>query len=147
MKSLNRVALIGHLGRTPEMKYRADGTAVTTFSLATNRIRQGTDGERHEETDWHPIVAWGALAETCNQFLTKGRLVYVDGQIQTRQWEDAQGQRQTRTEIVAKDVIFLDHAPDEADESDLEEAPEPEPAVRPSEPAPGRRATANPRRR
>ena len=107
-RTLNKVTLIGRLGRDPEMRYTASGTAVTTFTLATNRFRQGTDGQPQEETDWHTIVTWDKLAETCNQFLSKGRLVYVEGHLQTRSWEQ-DGQKRYKTEVVAREMIILDN--------------------------------------
>lgn len=106
-RTLNKVTLIGRLGRDPEMRYTASGTAVTTFTLATNRFRQGTDGQPAEETDWHTVVTWDKLAETCNQFLSKGRLVYVEGHLQTRSWEQ-DGQKRYKTEVVAREMIILD---------------------------------------
>ena len=106
-RSLNKVTLIGRLGKDPELRYTASGTAVTTFTLATNRHRQGTDGTPQEETDWHTIVTWDKLAETCNQFLTKGRLVYVEGSLQTRSWEQ-DGVKRYKTEVVAREMIILD---------------------------------------
>jgi single-strand DNA-binding protein len=107
-RSLNKVTLIGRLGRDPEMRYTASGTAVTTFTIATNRFRQGVDGgQGQEETDWHTIVTWDKLAETCNQFLTKGRMVYVEGSLQTRSWEQ-DGQKRYKTEVVAREMIILD---------------------------------------
>jgi single-strand DNA-binding protein len=107
-RSLNKVSLIGRLGRDPEMRYTASGTAVCTFTLATNRFRQGQDGTPQEETDWHTIVTWDKLAETCNSFLTKGRLVYVEGSLQTRSWEQ-DGQKRYKTEVVAREMIILDN--------------------------------------
>ena len=106
-RTLNKVTLIGRLGRDPEMRYTASGTAVTTFTLATNRFRQGQDGQPQEETDWHTIVTWDKLAETCNQFLSKGRLVFVEGHLQTRSWEQ-DGQKRYKTEVVAREMIILD---------------------------------------
>ena len=106
-RSLNKVTLIGRLGRDPEMRYTASGTAVCTFTLATNRFRQGADGQPQEETDWHTVVTWDKLAETCNQFLSKGRLVYVEGHLQTRSWEQ-DGQKRYKTEVVAREMIILD---------------------------------------
>ena len=107
-RSLNKVTLIGRLGRDPEMRYTASGTAVCTFTLATNRFRQGTDGTPQEDTDWHTIVTWDKLAETCNSFLSKGRLVYVEGSLQTRSWEQ-DGQKRYKTEVVAREMIILDN--------------------------------------
>jgi single-strand DNA-binding protein len=106
-RSLNKVTLIGRLGRDPEMRYTASGTAVCTFTLATNRFRQGQDGSPQEDTDWHTVVTWDKLAETCNQFLSKGRLVYVEGALQTRSWEQ-DGQKRYKTEVVAREMIILD---------------------------------------
>src|SRR5947199_946918 len=107
-RSLNKVTLIGRLGRDPEMRYTASGTAVCTFTLATNRFRQGTDGTPQEETDWHTVVTWDKLAETCNQFLSKGRLVFVEGSLQTRSWEQ-DGQKRYKTEVIAREMIILDN--------------------------------------
>jgi single-strand DNA-binding protein len=109
--SLNKVMLIGNVGRDPEMRYLQSGEPVTTFSLATNRRWTGGDGQRREETEWHNVVAWGKLAEQCNEFLSKGRTVYVEGRLQTRSWDDqATGQKRFRTEIVANQMQMLDSA-------------------------------------
>jgi single-strand DNA-binding protein len=105
---LNKVMLIGRLGKDPEMHYTPQGSPVTTFSIATERNWRTADGEAHKETDWHRIVAWNKLAEMCNQHLAKGRLVYVEGRLQTRSWEDDQKGTQYRTEVIAEDVIFLE---------------------------------------
>lgn len=108
MRDLNKVMVIGNLGKDPEMRFTASGTPVTSFSLAVNRSYSRPDGERHEETEWFNIVAWNKLAETCNQHLGKGRRVYIEGRFQTRSWEGQDGQTHHRTEIIASDVIFLD---------------------------------------
>ena len=113
-KTLNKVMLIGRLGKDPEMRYTASGTAVTTFTLATNRYSKGADGTSQEETDWHTIVTWDKLAETCNTMLTKGRLVYIEGALQTRSWDGQDGQKHYKTEIVASDMQFLDSRQDGA---------------------------------
>ncbi len=108
-KDLNRVMMIGRLGQDPEMRYTAQGTAVTQMRLAVNRrTRAGADGEQREETDWFTIVAWEKLAETCSQYLSKGSRVYFEGRLQTRSWEGQDGQRRYATEIVANDMIMLD---------------------------------------
>ncbi|MBI2886077.1 MAG: single-stranded DNA-binding protein [Chloroflexi bacterium] len=124
MRDLNKVLVIGNLGKDPEMRFTANGTPVTSFSLAVNRTYSGTDGERHQETEWFNVVAWNKLAETCNQHLAKGRRVYVEGRLQTRSWEGQDGQTRYRTEIVATDVIFLDRRtatlPEEEREESLE---------------------------
>lgn len=104
---LNKCMIIGHLGADPEMRYTANGNAVTTFRVATNRQFTGPDGERRDETEWFSVVTWSRLAETCAQYLTKGRLVYVEGRMQTRSWEDQQGQKRYRTELIAETVKFL----------------------------------------
>ena len=113
--SLNKVQLIGNVGRDPEMKYLAGGEAVTTFSLATNRRWRGQDGQTHEQTEWHNVVAWRKLAEQCGEYLEKGRQVYVEGRLQTRTWDDpTSGQKRYRTEIVAEELVLLDSRSDRA---------------------------------
>jgi single-strand DNA-binding protein len=107
MAGLNKVMLIGNVGRDPEMRYTANGSAATTFSLAVNRNFPGQDGERREETDWFEIVTWNKLAELCSQFLQKGRQTYVEGRLHTRSWEGQDGQKRYRTEVIAQTVLFL----------------------------------------
>ena len=104
---LNKCMVIGHLGADPEMRYTANGAAVTTFNVASSRQFSGPDGQRREETEWFSVVTWNRLAETCSQYLTKGRLVYVEGRLQTRSWEGQDGQKRYRTELVAQEVKFL----------------------------------------
>jgi len=99
--------IIGNLGRDPEMRYTPSGRPVTSFSVATSRTWNTSDGERHTETEWFNVVAWGNLAEICKQYLTKGQRVYVEGRLQTRRWEDSQGNMHTSTEIVANEMIML----------------------------------------
>lgn len=106
-RGLNKVMLIGNLGRDPEMRYTPSGKPVTSFSIASSRSWVSSDGERREETEWFNIVAWGTLAEICNQHLSKGQQVYVEGRLQTRSWEDDNGQRHFRTEVVANEMIIL----------------------------------------
>src|SRR5436305_3585847 len=106
-KTLNRVQLIGRLGGDPELRYTTAGLPVATFSLATNRQWPGKDGSLQEETEWHTIVAWDKLAQICSEHLTKGRLVFIEGRIHTRSWEN-NGQKQYKTEIVAGDMLILD---------------------------------------
>lgn len=106
-RGLNKVMLIGNLGRDPELRYTPSGRPVTSFSLATNRSWQSADGERHEETEWFNIVAWGSLAEICHQHLSRGQQVYVEGRLQTRRWDDAEGKKHFSTEVVAREVIIL----------------------------------------
>ena len=110
--NLNKVMLIGRLTRDPEMRYTPSGSPVTSFSLATNRYGQGTDGEKKEYTDYHNVVVWNIgkrnLAEIAGQYLHKGSLVYVEGRLQTRSWEGQDGQKRRVTEIIANDVQFLE---------------------------------------
>ena len=106
-RGLNRVMLIGHLGRDPEMRTTPSGRPVTSFSLATTRSWHTTDGERHEETEWFHVVAWGSLAEICQQHLHKGQRVFIEGRLQGRRWEDAEGQKHQSVEIVAREMIML----------------------------------------
>ena len=108
MAGLNKVMLIGNVGTDPEMRYTANGNAVTTFRLACSRNYTTPDGERKEETEWFNVVTWSKLAETVSQFLQKGRRAYVEGRLQTRSWEGADGQRRFRTEVIANSVLFLD---------------------------------------
>ena len=108
MASLNKVMIIGNLGSEPEMRFTPNGNPVTSFRVATNRVYTTPAGERKEETEWFTVVAWGKLAEQCNQFLTKGRLVYAEGRLRTRTWESQDGQKHSRPEIIANRVVFLD---------------------------------------
>jgi len=106
-KSLNKVMLIGNLGRDPEMRYTPSGRPVTTFTLATSRSWKSSDGEMHTETEWFNIVAWGSLAEICKQYLLKGMHVYVEGRLQTRRWDDNDGNKHVSVEIVAIEMMML----------------------------------------
>ncbi len=106
-RGLNKLMIIGHLGRDPEMRYTPSGRPVTTFSVATSRSWHSADGERHEETEWFNVVAWGSLAEICNQHLRKGQQVYVEGRLQTRRWEDSEGNKHFTTELVAREMIMM----------------------------------------
>ena len=107
---LNRVMVIGNLGRDPEMRYTPDGQAITSFSLATTRAWTGS-AERRDTTEWFNVVAWGSLAEICHQYLSKGRRVYVEGELRTRGWEQPDGQKHFRTELVASEMIMLGPRP------------------------------------
>lgn len=106
-RGLNKVMIIGNLGRDPEMRYTPSGRPVTSFNVATTRTWTAYDGERREETEWFNVVAWGPLAEICNSHLAKGQQVYVEGRLQTRGWEDQTGKRHYRTELVAQEMIIL----------------------------------------
>jgi single-strand DNA-binding protein len=107
MRGLNKVMIIGRLGRDPEMRYTPSGRPVTSFSVATSRSWLNADGERREETEWFNVVAWAQLAEICKQHLSKGSQVYVEGRLQTRSWEDPDGRKHYRTELVANEMIVL----------------------------------------
>ena len=107
-RSLNKVQLIGNLTRDPELRYTPNGNAVCTFGLATNRTWTTDSGEKREEVDFHRIVAWNKLAELCSQFLTKGRKVYVEGRLSTRNWTGQDGSQKSTTEVVIDDMILLD---------------------------------------
>ncbi|MFP6638926.1 MAG: single-stranded DNA-binding protein [Myxococcota bacterium] len=107
MAGVNKVILVGNLGRDPELRYTQSGQAVATFTVATNETWNDKNGERVERTEWHRIVSWGRTAELCSQYLSKGRSVYLEGRIQTREWEDKEGQKRYTTEINAQTVQFL----------------------------------------
>jgi single-strand DNA-binding protein len=107
-RGLNKVMLIGNLGRDPEMRYTPSGRPVTAFSLAVNRSWTTADGEHREEPEWFNVVAWGDLAERCNKFLRKGERIYIEGRLQTRSWQSADGQKHSRTEVVASELLMLD---------------------------------------
>ena len=107
MASLNKVMIIGNLGSEPEMRFTPSGRPVTSFRVATNRVYTTPEGERKEETEWFTVVAWNKLAEQCNQFLTKGRLIYAEGRLRTHAWDSQDGQKHYRTELIANRVTFL----------------------------------------
>ena len=104
---VNKVILIGHLGNAPEMRYTQSGQAVANFRIATNDKWTDKAGQTQDRTEWHRIVVWGKLAELCNQYLTKGRQVFVEGRLQTREWMDKENHKNYTTEIVAQQVTFL----------------------------------------
>ena len=106
-RGLNRVQIIGNLGRDPEMRFTQGGTPVTNFSVAVNRSWQSRDGEMREETEWFRVVAWTRLAEIANEYLRRGRQVYVEGRLATRTWQDREGNERTSTEVVAQEMILL----------------------------------------
>jgi single-strand DNA-binding protein len=107
-KDLNKVMIIGRLGKDPEMRYIPSGTPVARFSVATGRTWTSKSGEKRSETEWFNVVAWGGLAEVCNEFLSKGQRVYIEGRMQTRSWEDASGVKRNTTELIANEMIILD---------------------------------------
>jgi single-strand DNA-binding protein len=149
-KDLNKVMLTGHLGADPEMRYTPQGAPVTTFRVASGRTWKSADGVQHDDTEWFSVVAWDKLAEICNQYLTKGTRVYVEGRLQTRSWDDKNtGEKRYKTEVIAQDMIILssrgERAPVSEGEGDyspepVDEAPAPSAAARrpaPSAPAGG----------
>jgi single-strand DNA-binding protein len=115
MASVNKVILIGNLGRDPEVRYTQNGAAVANFTLATNETWTDKAGERQERTEWHRIVVWGKQAEIVREHLSKGKQVYIEGSLQTRQWDDREGNKRTTTEIRATRVVMLGR-PDAAGE-------------------------------
>lgn len=106
-RGLNKVMIIGYLGRDPEMRYTPSGRPVTSFSVATSRTWTSAEGERREEVEWFNVVAWGNLAEICKTHLSKNQQVYIEGRLQTRGWEDETGKKHFRTELVANEMILL----------------------------------------
>jgi single-strand DNA-binding protein len=142
-KDLNKVQMTGHLGADPEMRYTAQGSAVTSFRVASNRTWKDRDGNPHEDTEWFRVVAWDKLGEICNQYLTKGTRVYVEGRLQTRKWTDQQGQERYSTEVVAQDMIILSSRNGErASVPDSDGGYEDYPEEPPAAPPPARRVPA-----
>ena len=137
MASLNKVMLIGYLGADPEIRYTPSGAAVANFRIATTEQWRSKEGEREERTEWHRIVAWRELGERCGEYLHKGSLVYIEGKIQTRDWEDRDGNKRYTTEIIAQRMQMLDRAAKAAEDVSVEErfAPE-EPADLPEDDIP-----------
>jgi single-strand DNA-binding protein len=124
-KSINKVILVGRLGRDPEMKYTSGGTAFCRFSIATDDAwTDKGSGEKQERTEWHSIVVWDRLAEICNQYLTKGRLVYIEGSLQTREWDDKEGVKRKTTEVRARDMVMLGGGPGGGGEGSMPPRPE-----------------------
>lgn len=130
--NLNRAMIIGNLTRDPETRTTPNGQMVTNFSVATSYVWKDASGARQEKPEYHNIVAWGKLAEICQQYLGKGRKIYVEGRIQTRDWEGQDGVKRYRTEIIAENMIMLDRAP--------EGSSAPRPAGAPAPQAPGSNA-------
>jgi len=112
--SVNKVILVGRLGRDPETRYTGSGQAVANFSVATDESYKDRNGERQKRTEWHRITAWGKLAEICQQYLKKGTMVYIEGRIQSREWQDKEGQKRTSYDIVANTMKMLSSRADAA---------------------------------
>ena len=123
-RSLNKVMIIGNLGRDPEMRYTPSGQPVTTFPVNTNRRWNTANGERRSETEWFNVVAWGHLAKICNQRLSKGKQVYIEGHLQTRRWQDSKGEDHTSVEVVASDMMMLGNNRQDAKSSNTEDTDE-----------------------
>lgn len=147
-RSLNKVQLIGNLTRDPELRYTPQGTAVCTFGLATNRSWSTDTGEKREETEFHRVVSWNKLAELCSQLLFKGRKVYVEGRLQTRNWTAQDGSQRQTTEVVIEEMIILDsrQAEDQEEQAPVEsgaqvEAPKTQAEEKESEPKGEKKAT------
>lgn len=119
MRGINKVTLVGNLGGDPEVRYTANGTAVANFSLATSEgWTDRNTGEKQEKTEWHRIVAWGRLGEICGEYLSKGKQVYIEGRIQTRSWDDRDGNKRWTTEIVAREMVMLGSGPGRQSDGD-----------------------------
>jgi single-strand DNA-binding protein len=115
MSSLNKIMLIGHLGKDPEIRYTPDGSPVATFSLATSENWTDKSGNRQEHTEWHTIVAWTRLADLAKRFLSKGRQVYIEGKIRSREWNDKDGNKRRTTEVIASQMVLLGSRPQGTD--------------------------------
>ena len=117
MRGVNKVMLIGRLGKDPELRYTTNGQPVANFTLATTEVRGSKDTEKQEYTEWHRIVAWGRLAEICGEYLSKGKMVYVEGSLRTRSWDDKQGNKRWTTEIISQTMQILSPAGEKQTES------------------------------
>jgi single-strand DNA-binding protein len=131
MASLNKIILIGNVGTDPEMRFTPNGIPVTSFRIATNRVYTSANGEKKQETEWFTVVTWRKQAENCNQYLTKGQRVYVEGSLRTHSWEGQDGQKRWRMEVIANRVLFLDKQavatlPSEENAVELSDEVEPE---------------------
>ncbi len=142
--SVNKVILIGRLGKDPELKYTPNGTPVAKFSLATDEVYKDQSGEQQKRTEWHNIVAWRRLAEICGEYLTKGKQVYIEGSIRSRQWEDKEtGAKRTGYDIVAREMKMLGSRADSERGGAASPAQE-RPAAAPSGPQPSPEQQASP---
>lgn len=129
-RSVNKVILLGNVGRDPEIRYTSSGAPIATISLATNRSRQDANGNWTDETEWHRVIAWERQAEFIMNYVNKGRKLYVEGRLQTRKWTDKNGVERYTTEVVAREIIAVDRAQEDGDE-DWGDTPAPRPATRP----------------
>lgn len=110
MAGINKVIIVGNLGKDPELRHTPQGQPVANFPIATSEAWTGKDGQKQERTEWHRVVVWGKLAELCGKYLSKGRKAYVEGRLQTRAWDGQDGQKRYTTEVIANTVQFLDSA-------------------------------------
>jgi single-strand DNA-binding protein len=133
-RGINKVILIGNLGQDPELRYTGSGTAVCNMRIATSETYKDRDGNMVENTEWHSVVAWARLAEICGEYLKKGRQVYIEGSLQTRQWEDKDGNTRYTTEIKAREMQMLGSGGmgGSNDESDFDQSPRPQRQAAPS---------------
>lgn len=122
-RGLNKVLLIGRLGQEPEMRYTPSGKPLTKFQLAVNRSWTASDNEKKTETEWFTVVSWGKLAEICNQYLTKGKQVYLEGRLHTRHWNDEEGANHSSIEVVAQELIMLGDPPDDGEADQQAQTP------------------------
>ncbi len=121
--SVNKVILVGRLGKDPEVKFTQGGVAIARFSMATDETWKDQSGERQQRTEWHNIVAWRKLAEICGQYLNKGKLIYIEGRLQTRSWDDKEGNKRTTTEIQADTMVMLSGGKSEERREEATSAP------------------------
>lgn len=133
-RGLNKIILIGQLGRNPEMRYTGSGKPVTSFSLGVTSVWHDPEGERREQAEWFNVIAWGGLAEVCNQYLRKGQRVYIEGRLQTRSWQDDSGIERSAAEVVAREMIMLDDSravaqPAGTAADEIEDSPQGQPSI------------------
>ena len=140
--SVNKVILVGRLGKDPEVKYTQGGSPVARFTLATDEVYKDRTGEQQRRTEWHNIVAWSKLAEICGEYLTKGKQVYIEGSIRSRQWEDQAGNKRTAFEIVAREMKMLGSRAD-SERAGMAASASSAPAYAGAEPASNDRSTPN----
>ncbi len=137
MSSLNKVMLIGHLGKDPEIRYTTEGSSVANFSLATSEFWTDKAGTRQERTEWHNIVAWTKLADLAKRYLVKGRQVYIEGRIRTREYNDKDGNKRRITEIIANQMVLLGSRPEGMEAGGGERTPRSSPTAEPGSSSPG----------
>ena len=118
MSSVNKVILVGRLGRDPEIRYTTSGAAVANFTLATDEVYTNKSGDKEKRTEWHRVVAWSRLAEICGEYLSKGKMVYIEGSLRTRSWEDREGRKRYTTEVIARNMQILSPAGEPAPASE-----------------------------